>query len=286
MARIKDFFNLVKIEHTLFALPFALIGYTLGGKAIGNFLNLEILLAVLLCMFFARNAAMAFNRFLDRDIDSKNKRTAGREIPAGMVKSREALIFVIVNSILFWATTWFINPLCFSLAPIALFIILFYSYTKRLTSLCHFVLSIGLAIAPIGAYIAMTGNFSMDALWYSLIVFFWSSCFDIIYALQDEEFDRKEGLHSIPVLFSRKRALSIARIGHCIAGVLIIINGVVVEYGALYYIGAAIFIAALIYQNSIVKENDLSRVNLAFGTTNGASSVVFGIFVILDIILL
>ncbi|MFV0346335.1 MAG: UbiA-like polyprenyltransferase [Bacteroidales bacterium] len=285
MARIKDFFNLVKIEHTLFALPFALIGYTLGGKVAGEFFDIKILIAVLLCMFFARNAAMAFNRFLDRDIDSKNKRTASREIPAGKVKSKEALVFVIINSLLFWSTTWFINRLCFSLAPIALFIILFYSYTKRITSLCHFVLSIGLAIAPIGAYIAMTSRFSMDALWYSLIVFFWSSCFDIIYALQDEEFDRTEGLHSIPVLLSRRRALSVARIGHCIAGILVIINGIIGAYGALYYVGATVFIAALIYQNSIVKENDLSRVNLAFGTTNGISSVVFGIFVILDIIL-
>lgn len=276
----------MKIEHTLFALPFALIGYTLGGKAIGNFLDFKILFCVFLCMFFARNAAMAFNRFLDRDIDSKNQRTANREIPMGKIKSHEALVFVIINALLFWATTWFINSLCFSLAPIALFIILFYSYTKRMTSLCHFVLSIGLAIAPIGAYIAMTGKASAEALMYSLIVFFWSSCFDIIYALQDEEFDRAEGLHSMPVLLSRKKALLTARVGHTITGILVIANGIIGDSGFIYYIGATVFIIALIYQNSIVKENDLSRVNLAFGTTNGISSMVFGIFVILDLILL
>lgn len=155
-------------------------------------------------MVFARNAAMAFNRYLDRDIDAKNPRTVMRDIPSGKISARATLIFVIVNCVLFIATTYLINPLCFYLSPIAIFVVLFYSYTKRFTALCHLVLGLGLGLAPIGAYIAVTGQFNIVPVLYSLAVLFWVSGFDIIYALQDEDFDRSEKLHSIPSALGRK----------------------------------------------------------------------------------
>ena len=200
---IKNYLSLVTFAHTVFAMPFALIGFLLGLKAI-NFETYkpwwELLILVLLCMVFARSAAMAFNRWLDADFDAINPRTAVREIPAGIISKRNAMIFVICSCIAFIVTTYFINALCLVLAPVALFVILFYSYTKRFTSLCHLVLGLGLSLAPIGAYIAVTGKFAFVPVLFSLSVLFWVSGFDIIYALQDEEFDRVNNLRSIPSL--------------------------------------------------------------------------------------
>lgn len=295
--RIGHYLSLVKFSHTVFALPFALIGFVLGSKALqtglvpGTNMSDEILrwwtllLLVILCMVFARNAAMGFNRYLDADIDAKNKRTATREVPAGIVSSKSALIFVIVNCLLFIVTTFFINQICFYLAPIALFVILFYSYTKRFTALCHLVLGVGLSLAPIGAYLAVTGKFDVLPLFFSGLVFTWVSGFDIIYALQDEDFDREHKLNSIPVLLGRKNALLTSRILHFITACIILIAGYLGAFHYLYGIGAAIFIGLLIYQHTLVKVNDISKINLAFGTTNGVASVVFAVFVIADLLL-
>lgn len=293
--RIGNYLSLVKFSHTVFALPFALIGMMLGistpfevTSEFSGFWNLPfgiLLLKVILCMVFARNAAMGFNRYLDRDIDAKNERTALREVPAGVISGKNALWFVVINCLLFIGVTFFINQSCFFLSPIALFVILFYSYTKRFTPLCHLVLGIGLSLAPIGAYLAVTGEFDILPLFFSGIVFTWVSGFDIMYALQDERFDRENNLYSIPVLLGRKKALLASRILHLVTALIIIAVGLYGTFSYIYWIGALIFIGLLIYQHTLVKVKDISKINLAFGTTNGIASVLFAAFVIFELIL-
>ena len=243
--RIGAYLSLVKFSHTVFALPFALIGFALGLYMSDAAFDWTLLIKVVLCMIFARNAAMGFNRFLDADIDKKNQRTANREVPAGIVSKKNALAFVIINCFLFVATTFFINQICFFLSPVALFVILFYSYTKRFTALCHLVLGLGLSLAPIGAYLAVTGHFHILPLLFSAMVFTWVSGFDILYALQDEDFDSEYNLHSIPVLLGRKNALRSSRFLHLITACLIIVAGFEGLFSSFYWIGAAIFIGLL-----------------------------------------
>ena len=283
---LRDYIRLVKFEHTIFALPFALIGFFLAVEQQPGGLSFSLLLKVIGCMIFARNAAMGFNRYLDRTIDAANPRTSMREIPAGVVSPKKALIFVIVNSSLFVVLSWMINDLCFYLSPVALLVILGYSYTKRITPLCHFILSSGLALAPIGAYLAVTGQFAITPLLFSMVVFFWVSGFDIIYACQDVDFDRSHQLNSIPAMMGVKNALRLSVFVHMITTVFVIIAGLTLHAGWVYWIGAAIFISLLTYQHVILKPGDLSRVNLAFGTTNGIASVIFAIFVIISFYLI
>ncbi|MDE3255992.1 MAG: putative 4-hydroxybenzoate polyprenyltransferase [Bacteroidota bacterium] len=286
MQKLRQYLSLIKFSHTIFALPFALIGYSLAIKDVDIFSNtskFKLFFLVVLCMIFARSAAMAFNRYIDRKIDAKNPRTASREIPAGIIPEQKALYFVIINCVLFIATTFCINSICFYLSPIALFTILFYSYTKRFTSLCHFVLGIGLSLAPIGAYLAVTGVFSLLPILFSFTVFTWVAGFDIMYALQDEEFDKSEKLFSIPSQLGISNALKLSTVIHFITAVLIVSIGFYSNFHISYWIGATIFIGLLIYQHLIVKPNDLSRINLAFGTTNGIASLVFALFTILSI---
>ena len=237
-------------------------------------------------MVFARSAAMAFNRYIDRDIDTANPRTSEiREIPNGSIKANSALIFVIISSLLFIGTTYFINDICFYLSPIALLVVLGYSYTKRFTSLCHLVLGLGLSLSPIGAYLAVTGEFDVIPILFSLVVLFWVSGFDIIYSLQDEEFDKEQKLHSIPVLLGKKNALILSKLLHFLTFSALSIAGSLGNFGLYYWIGFLIFSALLIYQHTLVKKDDLSKVNLAFFTTNGIASVIFGIFVILELLI-
>jgi 4-hydroxybenzoate polyprenyltransferase len=283
---IKKYFSLVKFSHTVFALPFALIGFSLAiysGEAVFNGYKLIL---VILCMVFARSAAMAFNRYIDRFFDQKNPRTAIREIPAGVISPTSALVMVIVCCIGFVISCFLINKLCFYLSPVALFVVLGYSYTKRFTAMCHLVLGLGLSLAPIGAYIALTEKFAMLPLIFSFIVFFWVSGFDIIYALQDDEFDRSNNLKSIPVILGRKNALMLSRGLHLAAAMLIITAFFHGSFGWPFLFGASIFIALLTYQHMLVNPQDLSKVGLAFGTTNGIASVIFCAFVCLDIFLI
>lgn len=287
---MKNYLSLIKFSHTVFALPFALLGFFLATLHSGEGLSLRLFVLVLLCMVFARSAAMAFNRYLDRDVDERNPRTRMREIPAGVISPRAALSFVVLSSALFVLTTWFINPLCFALSPVALAVILGYSYTKRFTFLCHFVLGLGLSLAPIGAWLAVTGSFHLLPLIYSAAVLLWVSGFDIIYALQDEEFDRSLQLRSIPVAMGKAGALRLSSILHllcalCILGGAYLLSASVPAFSWLHWAGAAVFLSLLFYQHTLVKPNDLSKVNLAFFTTNGIAGVVFGILVIIDIYL-
>jgi 4-hydroxybenzoate polyprenyltransferase len=231
-------------------------------------------------MIFARSAAMAFNRYSDYTYDSKNARTANREIPSGKISPSSALIFTIIHSVLFIVTTWFINPICFYLSPVALLVILGYSFTKRFTYICHFILGIGLSLAPIGAYLAVTGYFSLTPILFSCIVFTWTAGFDILYALQDEEFDRSETLFSIPALFGRTKAMRISIGTHIITAILVVITGLHVQLNYIYWIGASIFIGLLAFQHTLIKPHDISKINIAFGTTNGIASVIFAVFTI------
>jgi 4-hydroxybenzoate polyprenyltransferase len=240
---------------------------------------------IILCMVFARSAAMAFNRYLDRSFDAKNPRTSIREIPAGILKANRVLWFVIVNCLLFIACCFFINKLCFYLSPVALLVVLGYSYTKRFTPLCHLLLGLGLSLAPIGAYLAVTGKFALLPILFSLTVLFWVSGFDIIYALQDEDFDRENKLYSIPAALGKEKALMVSRILHVLSATCVVLAGWYGSFGLWYWIGAILFIGLLVYQHTLVKPNDLRKVNLAFFTTNGIASVGFAIFVIIDLFL-
>jgi 4-hydroxybenzoate polyprenyltransferase len=281
--KFKSYLSLVKFSHTIFAMPFALIGFFLAVKYAGFYLEWSVLISVILCMVFARNAAMGYNRYVDREIDAKNERTANREIPKGVLKSKSVLAFVLLNSLAFIITTFFINKLVFFLSPIALAVILGYSFAKNFTYLCHFILGVGLALAPLGAFLAVTGEFNVLPILFSFIVLTWVSGFDIIYSLQDEDFDRGNELKSVPVRFGKKGALILSTIIHTISGVLVIFAGIKGEFGWIYYTGSAIFISLLFYQNYIVKPTDLSKVNIAFMTTNGVASVIYAIFTILDL---
>ena len=302
---VKNYLSLVKFSHTIFAMPFALIGFFLG--TITTYMNIMIedgrpisfaniffnnyrsysilLLLVILCMIFARSAAMAFNRWLDKNFDALNPRTAIREIPSGIITSKNAMLFVVFNCVAFIACTYFINRICFYLSPVALFVILFYSYTKRFTPLCHLVLGLGLSLAPIGAYLAVTGKFDVLPILFSLTVLFWVSGFDIIYALQDEEFDKANNLYSIPAALGKVKALRVSELLHLLSLGCVIAAGVYGHLHWLYWIGVAVFGGMLLYQHSIVKPTDLRRVNIAFMTANGIASVIFAIFVLLDLFL-
>jgi 4-hydroxybenzoate polyprenyltransferase len=294
MNRFRNYLSLVKFSHTLFALPFAMIGFFLGifgSKTIYEIKSPDVpvlffrFFMVLICMVTARSAAMAFNRYLDRHFDARNPRTAIREIPRGIIAPKSALRFVVACCLLFMITCWFINPLCFYLSPIALFVILFYSYTKRFTALCHLVLGIGLSLAPIGAFLAVTGKFELLPLLFSGAVICWVSGFDIIYAMQDVDFDKSEKLFSIPTAIGKTGALRISGLLHVLSAGFVIAAGLVGGFGAWYWVGMFLFAGMLVYQHTIVKPNDLSRVNIAFMTANGIASIVFAFFAIADMLI-
>jgi len=283
---LKNYLSLIKFSHTIFALPFALIGFTLAVSQKEYTFTRDKLIFVLLCMIFARSAAMAFNRYIDRDVDTANPRTAKiREIPNGTIKEKSALHFVIVNCMLFMGTAYLLNSLCFILSPIALLVILGYSYTKRFTALCHLILGLGLSLSPIGAYLAVTAQFNILPLLFSCIVFFWVSGFDIIYAMQDQNFDKQFNLHSIPVLFGQKNALRFSRLMHFITTTIILFIGInYFTTSTLFWTATTLFIGLLINQHRLVKPDDLSKVNIAFFTNNGFASIIFGSLIIIELI--
>lgn len=310
MSTVKNYLSLIRFSHTIFAMPFAMIGFFLGinypfgvrmsqvGLRVGynvaqvslhhdqfntNMEYARLFVLVVLCMVFARSAAMAFNRWLDVKWDAMNPRTAIREIPRGIISKSSALRFVISNCIAFIVCTWFINPVCFALSFVALAVVLGYSYTKRFTPLCHLVLGVGLSLAPIGAYLAVTGHFALLPILFSFAVIFWVSGFDIIYALQDEEFDRNNQLYSMPSWLGKARALRVSEFLHLLSTICVVTAGIYGSFGMVYWLGIAVFGGMLVYQHMIVKPNDLRRVNLAFMTANGIASVVFAALVIADL---
>lgn len=285
---MKVYLDLVKFSHTIFAMPFAMVGFFFGWTVIQTSFPTGILVPVIICMISARNTAMAFNRYLDRDIDSLNPRTVQREIPSGKISLNKVIGFIVINMLVFVISAGYINTLCLILSPIALTIIMGYSYTKRTTALCHYVLGIGLALAPVGAYIAVTNDIDISIILLGLAVMFWVAGFDIIYALQDSEFDVQNNLNSIPAKYGIQKALLISRGTHivsflalCSSTALFYNHGWV--HGAVPMAGLAIFSILLVYQHAIVSANNLSKVNMAFFTTNGFASIIFGVLMIISI---
>jgi len=276
--------NLVKLPHTLFALPFALVGVTLASY--GAPVTALDVLWVVIAFTAARFAAMGFNRIVDRDVDALNPRTKLREIPSGVLSVGGAATAVVVASLLFAVAAWQLNPLCLALSPVALAWVLMYSFTKRFTRWCHLVLGVGLSIAPVGGFLAIAGQWSEP--WWMLItlavaVATWVGGFDILYALQDIDFDSSQRLHSLPVAMGAKRALTFARLLHVLTVVMLgVVGGGIAAAGWLYAIGVAVAALLLLYEHSLVKPDDLSRLNAAFFTMNGVISITFFAFVLAE----
>lgn len=283
--KTKVFLEMIKIEHTLFALPFAFMGALLGSVVMFGYLPSWAKIGwILLAMVGARSAAMGLNRIIDKVFDAKNPRTAMRAIPAGLISSKEAIIFVIISFILLFWAAFQLNPLCVKLLPIAVFFLVFYSYTKRFTWACHIILGLTIGLAPLGGWVAVTGSFSLTAFVFYVAIVFWLAGFDVIYACQDVEFDRKEGLHSIPSRFGVAKGLKIARWFHIITAAGFISLFFMTDLSWVYLIGVLVSYALLMYEHFIVKADDLSRVNTAFFTMNSVLSMAVFIFTLIDLV--
>lgn len=287
MPRFADYMRLVKFQHTIFAMPFALMAfaYAMWKYALAEVCPVPLwwcvpLVQVVLCMVFARNTAMGFNRWADRRIDAANPRTAGREIPAGVISPRRALTFVAVNALLFVACAATINRLTALLSPVALAVIMSYSYCKRFTSLAHLVLGLSLGIAPVGAYIAVTGRFALAPCVLALLVMTWCGGFDIIYALQDREFDRANGLHSIPARFSVATALVISIALHAVSVAALVWFVSLLPSSVWITVGASLFTVILVAEHLLVTPTRQTDIGMAFGTLNGLASLMLAAFVI------
>ena len=275
--------SFVKLPHTVFALPFALVGVTFATRLAP--ITAATVGWVVLAFTCARWVAMAVNRIVDREYDAKNPRTAMREIPRGAIGVREAWVTVVLAAGIFVFAAWMLNPLCFALSPVALAWVCFYSFTKRFTRYAHLVLGLGLAIAPVGGYLAVTGAWSSP--WWVLIaltvaVMTWSGGFDILYALPDIEFDRSQGLHSIPAALGVPRAIVVSRVLHVVTVAALGLTVWAVGAGTLAWVGVTIAAALLAYEHSLVTGDDLSRLDAAFFTMNGVISMAFFVCVLAD----
>jgi 4-hydroxybenzoate polyprenyltransferase len=282
-SRLIAYLNFVKLPHTLFALPFALVGTVLASYE--RPIRAAQIGWVILAFTAARFAAMGFNRIADRQIDARNPRTARRELPAGVLGVGEATAAVVAASAIFVVAAWRLNTLCLALSPVALAWVMAYSYTKRFTRWSHLVLGLGLAIAPVGGYLAITGRWS-EPWWMlaalGLAVATWVAGFDILYALQDLAFDRENALHSVPVAFGEAVALGVARALHAATVVALAVVGIAAGAAWLYAAGVAVAAALLLYEHSLVRAGDLSRLDAAFFTMNGIISIAFFGFVLAE----
>lgn len=283
--KIGVFLEMIKIEHTLFALPFAFMGALVGDIVINNQLPSWSQIGwILMAMVGARSAAMALNRMIDAAIDAKNPRTANRAIPAGLLKAGEVLLFTIISfGLLIWAAAM-LEPLSFYLLPVAVFMLVFYSFTKRFTWLCHVVLGLTIALAPLGGWVAVTNEIGWEAVIFYVTIACWTAGFDIVYACQDYEFDKKEGLYSIPVRFGIAKSLKIARGFHFATAIGFMVLFILTSLSWWYLIGIVIALGLLIYEHLIVKPNDLTRLDTAFFTMNGVLSIVVFAFTFIDLV--
>lgn len=284
MNKVSDYASLVKFSHTIFAMPFALLAFVYALVTTGTPFDWLLLVKVLVCMVSARNAAMGFNRWLDRDIDAQNPRTAGRDIPAGRISPRAAMTFVVVNCVVFVLAAWWINTLALALSPVALVVLLGYSATKRFTSLAHLVLGLALGIAPVGAYIAVTGTFAAMPCLLTLAVMTWTAGFDILYSMQDAAFDRSHALHSIPARFSLVQSTFISLALHVISLIAVAAIGVGFGFGWWYWIGTALFAVILVVQHVLYRPSRIDRIGATFGLVNGLASVTYALFAIIDLL--
>jgi 4-hydroxybenzoate polyprenyltransferase len=275
---------MIKIEHSIFALPFAMIGMMAGSRAaLGTpWPGFPILFWIVVAMVACRSAAMAFNRIADRDIDAVNPRTRMRAIPAGLLSLRQSSIFFFGSCAIFFLAAWQLNPLALALSPLALGVTLLYSVTKRFTFLCHFVLGLSLGIAPAAAWIGASGSLAWAVVPLTGAVLLWTAGFDLIYALQDDDFDREQGLHSLPARFGRAAALRVSRLCHLAAIALLIVAGASMGAGLWWFVGVLFAACLLAYEQSLVQPDDLRRVNLAFFTLNGFVSLGLFAFAWLD----
>lgn len=278
MRSASAFLAMIKFEHSVFALPFALIGMMWASGWPGWRIFGWIVIAMVSC----RSAAMAFNRIVDRHIDAVNPRTAGRAIPKGILELSQVNLFFVLSCAVFFLAAWQLNPLALALSPVALFVTLFYSYTKRFTWLCHFFLGFSLAIAPAAAWIACTGTLGAAILPIVGAVTLWTAGFDIIYALQDDEFDKKHGLRSLPETLGRSKALAVSRACHFGAALLLAYGGYLNHCGPVYYLGVVVAVGLLVYEQSLVNPKDLTKVNMAFFTLNGFVSIGLFVFAFAD----
>lgn len=275
--------SMIKFSHTIFAMPFAILSALFAVQFTGQPLSLRLFALIIVAMITARNTAMAFNRWIDRKIDAENPRTRDRHLPSGLLSARYVLMFTLINACLFIGTTFLINTLCAILSPLALIIICGYSLSKRITAYTHFILGLSLAIAPIGAWIAVANALHPLPLLLGAGVFFWVAGFDCLYALQDENFDRSSGLRSLPARFGAHKTLMISRLSHGIAVSLWLLPSIFYDLG-IYYTGSVIAMGLfLAWEQSLVRATDLSKLNQAFFTLNGVASVVFLIGGILEI---
>lgn len=287
MGVVVDYLRLVKFSHTIFAMPFALLAFTYAwveGARESDELWL-LLLQVIGCMVFARNVAMGFNRWADRVIDAENPRTRDREIPAGRVSARGAVTFVVINALLFVFVAATINPLCGYLSPVALAVVMFYSYCKRFTALAHLVLGLSLGIAPVGATIAVVGSITLESILLALIVMTWCAGFDIIYALQDASFDRSRGLHSIPARFSASVSLTISALLHAASIALLLWYATYQPLSWLLYVGCGLFTIIVASEHYIVTPTRQRNIGIAFGTFNALASMSLAISLIANLII-
>ncbi|WP_078391174.1 UbiA-like polyprenyltransferase [Shouchella patagoniensis] len=287
LTKTKTFMRMIKVEHTVFALPFAFLAMLLGSLTVsGQFPTLWQWLWVTVAMVGARSAAMSLNRVIDANIDKHNPRTAQREIPAGLLSKTDVWIFIVVSFALLFLAAFQLNMLSVYLLPIAVFFLVFYSYTKRFTWLCHVVLGITIGIAPLGGWVAVTGELSVTALCLFFAVMFWLAGFDTVYATQDSEYDRENGLYSIPSRFGIAKALWIARSFHVFSFIFFVTLFFVSELKWIYLMGVLLAGGIMIYQHAIVKKDDLSRVQLAFFPMNGTLSVLLFMFAFVDMLIL
>jgi 4-hydroxybenzoate polyprenyltransferase len=284
--KIKIFLEMIKFEHTVFALPFAFMGAMLGSVVeFGHLPSWGQIGWIILAMVGARSAAMGLNRLIDRTFDKKNPRTAGRAIPAGLLSSKEVILFVIASFVLLFVATANLSVLAMRLLPVAVFMLVIYSYTKRFTWACHLVLGLTIGLAPLGSWVAVTGSMDVNAIVLYLSVAMWIAGFDVIYACQDEEFDKEEGLHSIPQRFGVARALWIARLFHLLTavgfyGLFLMLS----ELSWWYFAGVLISYALLVHEHRLVTPNNLSKLQTAFFTMNGALSIVMFCFTVIDLV--
>lgn len=279
--KLKIFLEMIKFEHTVFALPFAYVGALLTEKKIPA---VHDLLWITLAMVGARTAAMSLNRIIDRHIDARNPRTAGRALPRGLLSVAEVWVYVFISFLLLLYSSYQLSPLAFRLFPLAVLVLLIYSYTKRFSWACHLFLGAALGLAPLGSWIAIAGRFELAPALLALGVLFWVAGFDIIYACDDYDFDRREGLYSIPARFGIKKALYISTAFHLAAPLLFLAAGLILNLGIFYLAGLAVAVAILIYQHALVRPDDLSRAGVAFFNLNGTLSVIMFTFTFLDVL--
>lgn len=283
LAAVATFGRMVKFSHTLFAMPFALAAAAIAAQ--GHGLSVARLAAIVVAMVAARTAAMGFNRIVDRHIDARNPRTAGRELPTGKVSLSAAAALTLASVAIFVAAAAFLGPLCLALSPVALALVLGYSYTKRFTWLCHLFLGVAIAAGPGGAWIAVRGDVAPPALWLMVAVASWIGGFDILYALADRDFDRKAGLHSIPARFGIGRSLIASGVLHAITVGALLMLARSASLGPIYLLGVAVVAAILVWEHAIVRPTDLSRLDMAFFNLNGWVSVVFLLATVADVVL-